>query len=117
MSPHAPQLASLSGIGHQLLVARAQVAAATGKPETAVRLFGAARMVPGVELGAAGFGNGGSMETELDALGVQLGDSAFATAFAEGRAMTIERAVVYGRRDFELSSAQPAERSAVASSR
>jgi predicted ATPase/transcriptional regulator with XRE-family HTH domain len=106
-----------AGIGHQLLVARAQLAADTGKPETAVRLFGAARMVPGVQLLGAGFRNGGDVETELAALRVQLGESAFATAFAEGRAMPIEQAVGHGLRGFEPTSGQPAIGSAAFSSR
>jgi tetratricopeptide (TPR) repeat protein len=105
------------GIGHQLLAARGQLAAATGRLETAVRLFAAVQIVPGVQMITARFGTLSGMEPELAALRVQLGESAFVTAFAEGRAMTIEQAVVYGLRGFGPSSAQSANRSAAVSSR
>jgi hypothetical protein len=45
------------------------------------------------------------IEAELAALPAELGESAFARAFAEGRAMTIQQAIVYGLHDQVLRPA------------
>jgi tetratricopeptide (TPR) repeat protein len=93
------------GLGHLLVVALAQLAVATGKPGRAARLFGAVQMVTSSGLLAVGYRKPGGFEAELAALPAELGESAFARAFAEGRAMTIQQAVVYGLHDQVLRPA------------
>jgi hypothetical protein len=84
------------GLAKLLVLALAQLAVASGKPERAARLFGAVQMTPTADLLAVGFRYPGGLEAELAALRAELGESAFATAFAQGRATSIQQAVVYG---------------------
>ncbi len=97
---YAEALTLVSQIGGKLDVPEcvegfAALAGAEGRPVRAARLFGAAealRSVIGYRLPLA---DQAEHDRHVSALRTELGDTAFAEAWAEGRAMTLEQAIAY----------------------
>jgi hypothetical protein len=80
-------------------VGLAGVAAAEGQPERAARLLGAAQAL--IENTDAVIGPAERIEVERDlsAVRTQVGEATFTSAWAEGRAMTLEQAIAYALED------------------
>jgi len=92
------------GIGHIGLLFFAEVACAIGQPERAVRLLGAEQVLR-EEVGYQIFPTvRADYEQAVAAARAQLGEEAFAAAWAAGRALTLEQALAYALEGTEADS-------------
>ena len=83
--------------------------------ERAARLFGAAEALEDSMIARPEFAifDNGALQAPIAMLRTRLGDDAFAAAWAEGRAMTLEQAIAYA---LELGATDSAEPVSAASS-
>ncbi len=79
------------------LAGLAGIAAAKGQPEQAVQLFGAAQGLRDSTNVVAEPADRIEAERDLSAVRAQLSQEAFAAAWAQGRALTVEQAVAYAQ--------------------
>ncbi|HSH79740.1 MAG TPA: tetratricopeptide repeat protein, partial [Herpetosiphonaceae bacterium] len=86
----------------------ATLAAAQGWPERASRIFGAAEGLRATAGAALSPAERSSLQPSLDAARSALAEEAWCTAWAEGQAMTLERAIEYALSALEPSPVLPA---------
>ncbi len=100
MALHQQSLSISQGIGHKLHMAEslaglAAVASAQNMPERAARLYGVAESLREQIGGAVAPADRADYEQNVRSVRDALGEKLFAAAWAEGRAMALERAIEY----------------------